>query len=89
MSSDARVSVRVQPRAGHDEIVGERAGAIVVRVKAPPVEGRANEAVRKLIAKRLGVPRSKVTIVRGARGRDKLVSVEGVGEAEVRRTLGA
>jgi uncharacterized protein len=50
----AELRVRLQPGASRSEIAGERDGAILVRVTAPPVEGRANEALRKLIAKRLG-----------------------------------
>jgi uncharacterized protein (TIGR00251 family) len=84
----ADLRVRLQPRAGRNEVVGERNGAVVIRVAAPPVDGRANEALRKLVAHRAGVPRSHVTIVRGERSRDKLVRVEGVGEAELRRALG-
>jgi uncharacterized protein len=79
--------VRVQPGASGEEIVGERASSLVVRLTAPPVEGRANEALRKLIAKRVGVAKGRVTVVRGARTRDKVVRVEGIGEAELRRAL--
>jgi uncharacterized protein len=85
----ARIAVRVQPRAGRDEIVGERAGALLVRVKAPPVEGRANEAVRKLVAKRLGVAPRRVSVVRGASSRDKLVEVDGMDDHAVRQALGS
>ena len=83
-----RIAVRVQPRASRDEILGERDGALIVRVTAPPLEDRANDALRKLLARRLEVPRNRVTVVRGARGRDKLIEVEGVAEAELRRRLG-
>ena len=61
---------------------------MLVRVTEPPVEGRANAALVKLIAKRAGVAKGRVSIVRGARSRDKLVRVEGLGEAELRRALG-
>jgi uncharacterized protein (TIGR00251 family) len=80
-----RLEVRVQPRAPRDEIAGERDGRLVVRVTAPPVDGRANDAVRKLLAKRLGVARGRVTVVRGEAGRDKLVEVEGLDDADVLR----
>jgi uncharacterized protein (TIGR00251 family) len=84
-----RLQVRVQPRARRDEIAGEREGRLLVRVTAPPVEGRANEAVRKLLAKRLGVAPGRVAVVRGQAGRDKLVEVEGLDEAELLRRLHA
>ena len=84
-----RVAIRVTARARADEIAGVRADAVVVRVKAPPVDGRANEAVRKLLAKRLGVPRGSVRIARGASSRDKLVEVDGLESGELRRRLAA
>lgn len=84
-----RLALRVQPRSRRNEIAGERAGALVVRVTSPPVDGRANEAVRRLIAKRLGVPAGRVSIVRGESSRDKLVEVEGIGDDELRRALSA
>lgn len=86
MTADLRV--RLQPRAHRNEIAGERDGAVLVRVTAPPAEGRANEALRKLVAKRLRVAPSRVAIVRGERSRDKLVRVEGVSAAELRRSFG-
>src|SRR6266550_4092266 len=57
-TTPAQIRVRVQPRARRSELAGERAGALLVRVTAPPVEGRANEAVCRLIAKRAGVSRA-------------------------------
>ena len=80
--------MRLQPRASRDEIAGERAGSTVVRVTAPPVGGRANAALVKLIAKRAGVARRSVSIARGERSRDKLVRVEGLDDGELRRALG-
>jgi uncharacterized protein len=78
----------VQARARRDEIAGEREGVLLVRVVAPPVEGRANEAVRKLLASRLGLPPGRIEVVRGARARDKLVEVEGMDADALRRSLG-
>jgi uncharacterized protein (TIGR00251 family) len=81
------VRLRVQPRASRDEIVGWQAGALRVRVTAPPVEGEANRAVATLLARALGVRPSAVSVVRGERGRDKLVRVEGLSVAEVEARL--
>jgi hypothetical protein len=67
--------------------VGERAGRLLVRVTEPPLEGRANGALVKLIAKRAGVAKGRVSLIRGAQSRDKLVRVEGIGEPELRRAL--
>jgi uncharacterized protein len=82
------LDVRLQPRARKDEIVGERDGRIVIRVTAPPVDGRANDALTRLIAKTAGVAPSRVTIVRGHSARDKTVRVEGVDDQTLRTALG-
>jgi uncharacterized protein len=81
------VSVRLQPRARRDEVVGERAGAIVIRVTAPPVDGKANAALCAFVARAAGVPPSRVSVVRGQTSRDKVVRVEGVDEELLKKTL--
>jgi len=58
-----------------------------VRVTAPPVDGRANDALRRLVARRAGVAVSRVTLVRGERSREKVLSVEGIDEATLRARL--
>lgn len=85
MHSD--LTIRLQPRAKRDEIAGERAGAILVRVTAPPVDGRANDALCRLVAKRAGVAPSRVSVVRGQTSRDKVVRVDGMDLASVRAAL--
>jgi uncharacterized protein (TIGR00251 family) len=80
--------LRVQPRASRDEIVGWREpGILSLRVTAPPVEGEANRAVGALLARALGLPASAVVVVRGERGRDKLVRISGLTAAEVHDRL--
>jgi uncharacterized protein (TIGR00251 family) len=81
------IAVRLQPRASANEIVGERDGVVVVRVTAPPVQGRANEALCRLIAKRARVGVRRVSVVRGAGAREKVVRVEGIGARELRKAL--
>ncbi len=78
-----RFAVRVQPRASRTEISGAHGGALKIRLAAPPVEGAANAELIALLARRLRVPKSAVQIVKGARGKEKLVEVEGVSEADV------
>ena len=85
--SAAHIAVRLQPRASRDEIVGLRDGVLVVRVTAPPVDGRANIALCKLVARRAGVSASRVSVVRGERSRDKLVQVEGIEPAALAAAL--
>ncbi len=83
----ARIEVRLNPRGGRDELLGFRDGVLRARVSAPPVDGRANDALCRLIAKRAGVAPSRVAVVRGARSRDKLLEVRGVDAAGLRRSL--
>ena len=83
----ADVAIRLQPRAKRNEVVGERAGAIVIRLSAPPEDGKANAALCAFVAKLAGVPRSSVEIVRGQTSRDKVVRVEGVTQETVRAAL--
>jgi uncharacterized protein len=81
--------VRVQPRASRNALGGEREGALVVRLTAPPVEGAANEALARFLGKALGVAPSAVRVVSGATGRNKVVRVAGLGAAAARERLGA
>ena len=84
----ARLSLRVQPGAKRSEVVGWQGEVLRVRVQAPPLEGRANAAVVELLARALGIPRGRVTLERGEASRDKVIAVEGLDAAEVRRRLG-
>jgi uncharacterized protein (TIGR00251 family) len=86
--STADLTVRLQPRAKRNAIVEERDGVLRVSVAAPPVEGRANAALCKLIAKRAGIARGRVSVVRGERSREKVVRVEGLALDELRSALG-
>jgi uncharacterized protein (TIGR00251 family) len=80
------IEVTLTPRASRNEIAGMHDGALRVRVTAPPVDGAANTALIKLIAKRAGVAKGRVRILRGERGRRKLVAIDGADES-VRRKL--
>jgi uncharacterized protein (TIGR00251 family) len=79
--------IRLQPRGRRDEVVGERAGAIVIRVTAPPVDGKANAALCAFVARAAGVAPSRVCVVRGQTSRDKVVRVEGVAQEALRAAL--
>jgi uncharacterized protein len=83
-----RLTVRVQPRAARSEVVGAYGDALRVRLNAPPVDGAANAALVELLAGCFGVPRSAVRVVRGHSARTKLVDVDGVDVAAVRRVAG-
>jgi uncharacterized protein (TIGR00251 family) len=74
--SGSALAVRVTPRASRNEIVEVLSdGTVKVHLTAPPVEGKANEALLKFLAKILDVPRSRLEVVAGAGSRDKLISV--------------
>ena len=76
-------AVRVSPRASRNAIEGEHQGALKVRVTAPPVDDRANDALRRLLGERLNVPISAVRIVSGEKGKTKRIEIEGVTRAQV------
>jgi uncharacterized protein len=84
----AELRVRLQPRASRESIGPERAGVVRVGVTAPPVDGKANRALCRLIAKRAGVARGRVAVIRGERARDKVVRVEGIDLPSLREALG-
>ena len=87
-SVQLELDIRVQSRASRNavEIDGER---ITVRVTAVPESGKANDAVVALLAKRLGVPKRSVQIVRGHKSRDKRISIDGMLASEALKSLQA
>ncbi len=82
-----RITVRLTPRAARDEVGVPSEGVLPVRVTTPPVDGAANEALVRLLARRLRVPKGAVHIVSGATARSKVVAIEGLDAAEVERRL--
>jgi uncharacterized protein len=91
VANDAGVSfyVQVQPRASRDAIEGEHGDALKIRLAAPPVDDRANQALVQLLAQRLNVPRAAVRIVSGEKSRRKRVVVAGVKREQVLKLLAA
>jgi len=82
------IPVRVVPRAKRNEIVGVEGGVLKVRITAPPVRGKANEALVEFLAQALGVRKRQMEIVRGQRARSKTIRVRGLSEKEARKRLG-
>ena len=83
-----RLTVRVHPGARSEGLAGRLGdGTLKLAVAAPPEGGRANRAVEALLAGILGVPRARVTVVRGTGARSKVVEVEGLDESEVGRRI--
>jgi uncharacterized protein (TIGR00251 family) len=75
--------VRVQPRASKDEIAGEIGGALKVRLQAPAVEGRANEALVEFLAQLLKRPKAAVRLLSGERSRTKRIEIGGVTRQQI------
>lgn len=75
--------IRVIPRASRNAIEGEYQDALKVRLTAPPLDGRANEALKRMLAETLRVPVSAVRIVAGEKNRTKRVAIEGVSRAAI------
>ena len=70
-----RIAVQVIPNAGKSEVVAETDDVLKVRLKAQPIEGKANDALVRLIAVQLGVPKSRVSVTHGLTSRNKLLAV--------------
>ncbi len=87
MAESVRLQLRVSPGASRAGLVGRYGDAWKVRVDAPPEAGRANDAVVRLVAELLELPRRDVEIVAGHRGKDKIVSVAGIAPDEAERRL--
>ena len=83
----AVIQVKVIPRSSRDQVAGVEAGVARIKLKAPAVEGRANEALRFFLAKCLGVAKENVEIVKGKRSRLKTLRVHGCSQTEATRAL--
>ena len=84
----AQFALRVQPRAGRTAFAGIMGDAIKLAITAPPVDGKANQAVIEFLAKRLHTAKSSVVILSGETGRNKLIEIRGVSAEKVRKVLG-
>ena len=82
-----RLQLRVSPGARRAHVVGRHGDAWKVRVAAPPEGGRANEAVVRLVAETLSLPRDAVTLVSGHGARDKIIELAGLDQTEIERRL--
>jgi uncharacterized protein len=83
----AILRVHVVPNARIDSVVGVHGGAIKIKPRAPPVEGKANAALIRFLAEQLKLPRQALVLQRGKKSRDKLIRVDGLSQQDVRRRL--
>jgi len=88
VEESATVSVHVLPRTSREEVAGIHGDAVRIRLTAPPLENRANEALVRFLATALGVSRSRVEVAAGRRGRRKVVRITGMPREEIFRRLG-
>lgn len=84
----AKVRFHVVSNAKEDKVVGEHAGAIKIKLRAPAVEGKANARLRKFLAERLHLAESEIVLEHGKKSREKIVRIGDLSEPEVRRRLG-
>ena len=71
-----KIKIYVQPNASRSQIVGLHADALKIKIKAPPVDGEANEEVIRFLSEFLKIPRKKISLKHGQTGRNKLVEIE-------------
>ena len=81
------IRVHVIPNAKIDEVMGEHGDAIKIKLRAPPVEGKANAALRRFLAEKLGIPQRAIVLDRGERSRDKVIRIDGLSQTDVCRGL--
>ena len=81
------LDLHIVPRAKRDESCGTIGEALKLKLRAPPVAGRANEALREFLAERLGVAKGRIVVVKGELARNKRVFVQGVTADAVRKAL--
>ncbi|MBM2838880.1 MAG: hypothetical protein HW415_1505 [Deltaproteobacteria bacterium] len=82
------INIHLQPRASKNEIVGIHGESIKVRLTSPPVEGAANSHAIEFFAKKLGIQKSKITIVSGEKSRHKTLKIEGLTKSETASSIG-
>lgn len=83
----AILRVHVVPNAKIDGVVGEHGGAIKIKLRAPALEGKANEALILFLAEQLNLPRYSILLQRGHKSRDKVFRIDGLTEADLRRRM--
>ncbi|HMH03725.1 MAG TPA: DUF167 domain-containing protein [Candidatus Udaeobacter sp.] len=79
--------VHIIPNAKIDKVVGEHGRAIKIKLRAPAVEGKANTALFRFLAEKLGIPQRAVVLEHGEKSRDKVIRIDGLSEIGIRRGL--
>jgi len=82
-----RLKLRIVPNAKRNEVTGEHGDAVKIKVAAPAIDGKANEALLEFIAEKLGLHRRNLTLIAGEKSRDKLIEIAGLDATEARGRL--
>lgn len=86
--SSSLLSIRVQPNSSREGVGEVRNDALIIRLNAPAVEGKANDALIRFISRKLDVPKSRIAIIRGEKNRTKSIAVQGLSPEAVAQRLG-
>lgn len=78
-----RLEIRVQPRSSRNQVVGEQAGALKVKLTAPPVDGEANAALVAFLSRYLKIPRKDINLIKGETSRNKIIEIMGISSEEL------
>ena len=81
--SGTRISLRVHPNAGRDEILGFTDGVLQVKIAAPPIKGKANERLVAFLSRLLGVGKGSISIIRGHTSRNKLIKISNLSRKDI------
>jgi uncharacterized protein (TIGR00251 family) len=81
------IDVKVLPRSSKDEITGKQDGIYKIKLTTPAIEGKANQALLKLLSKKLGLPKTKIEIISGERSRTKSIRINGITPEQVKQRL--
>jgi uncharacterized protein (TIGR00251 family) len=84
---NSTLRIRVVPNAKRSEVVGEYGEAIKIKIAAPALDGKANEALREFLSKTLDLPGRAIELISGEKSRDKVVAIEGLEPGEARARL--
>jgi uncharacterized protein (TIGR00251 family) len=83
----AALRFHIIPNAKRDAVIGQYGDAIKIKLRAPAVEGKANAALRSLLAEKLKIPERAIVLEHGHKSRDKMIRIDGLSEEDVRRRL--
>jgi len=82
-----KISLRVQPGASRNAVTFDSENRVRIALTSPPIDGKANQALIKFLSKALQIPKRRISIVTGEKSRDKIVSIEGLSEKNIRERL--